>query len=296
MSEEAASAAAVLPPLPSVSLRGYRAWIKDGYALFRKAPWLWLGGTLVLLVLSVPLHTASEYGLDFLRVTLSWMFGEDGRSRSVLLPLLSKTLVVMLSEAVVEEVILLGIMALYYGVADRLARHGAASWGDFFSLAAPGRTQQSGWRIAALALWTGMLNTLPFAFAMLVAFASIAGSIDRFLDSAPSFLSHPVVLIGGVVLLVLLAVRGILTLVMAQVFALQLLFGGCRPLQALRLSLRGCRDNTWNMVWHALAILVFSVIVVLPALGLGMLLMGPITVCSWYCAYQDIYRQDGCQV
>lgn len=286
MSDDAGSLGNIYPPSPSMSSRGYRAWLEDGYRLFRKAPWLWLGGTAILLVISMVLRTASKFGLAFLHVAMSEMFVEENRTRSILLLLLTRVLV--------EGVIVLGIMALCYGVASRLARHGTASWGDFFSLAVPGYTQRTEWRIAGLALWTGLLNALPLA--TLVAIASITDSIDRLLDAVPSFLSHPVVLIGGVVLLVLLAVRGILALLMAQAFALQLvLFGGCRPVQALRLSLRGCRGNIWDMVWFVLAILIFSVIVALPTLGLGVLLLWPIMVCSWYCAYQDIYRQNGYQ-
>ena len=93
-----------------------------------------------------------------------------------------------------------------------------------------------------------------------------------------------------VLLMVVLAI--LVPLFMAGLFAAPLVFfHGLSALAALRCSLQGCWRNAWPLTWWSLIIMLLVLVGVL-LLGVGLLVVIPVSSYSLYLAYRDIFLHD----
>ena len=63
---------------------------------------------------------------------------------------------------------------------------------------------------------------------------------------------------------------------------------GMEPWQALKSSFFACLKNIIPFLVYGLVMLVLSIIATIP-LGLGWLVLGPLTIASIYTAYRDVF-------
>lgn len=146
-------------------------------------------------------------------------------------------------------------------------------------------------RMLTLGLWTLIINVLILLIAVLIGGSFVMGLIG--------FGSMGMGHMGG------LAVAGagagiglfalILALLVAVIYAAALFFAtplvmlaGMNPTQALKLSLSANLHNLGAWLIFGLIYLALSLIALVP-LGLGLLIVGPMSIASSYCAYLDTF-------
>lgn len=146
-------------------------------------------------------------------------------------------------------------------------------------------------RMLTLGLWTVMINVLVILIAFLIGGSFIMGLIGF----GTMGMNH----MGG------MAVAGagagiglfalILALLVAVIYAAALFFAtplvmlaGMNPTEALKLSLAANLRNLGAWLIFGLIYLVLSIIALIP-FGLGLLIIGPMSIASSYCAYLDTF-------
>jgi hypothetical protein len=96
---------------------------------------------------------------------------------------------------------------------------------------------------------------------------------------------------SAVLIAVLISMLFIIPLVMAVFFAPHLIVLNDVPLfRAMKLSFLGCLKNILPFLWWGILITVFMVIAAIPV-GLGLLVLVPVSIASVYVAYEDIFLE-----
>lgn len=91
----------------------------------------------------------------------------------------------------------------------------------------------------------------------------------------------------------------ILLLLLALLFASAMLYAvplvmltGTEPIEAMKLSIKACIKNTMPMTVYGIIYLFLGVLTVL-TLGLGLIILIPITITSIYISFKDIFSEKG---
>ena len=102
-----------------------------------------------------------------------------------------------------------------------------------------------------------------------------------------------VAMIGGTFLLGLLVALALsIPLYMALWFAPALVaLRGVAPVEALKLSFKACLQNFVPFLVYGVVLLVLGIVATVP-LGLGWLVLGPVTIASIYVSYREIYGEN----
>jgi uncharacterized membrane protein len=133
-----------------------------------------------------------------------------------------------------------------------------------------------------LAAWIGVILVVALVTGAGV-MALLAGSSGQAGD-VPSMAALTTILLG-----VLIAMALMLPVVMAVWFAPSLVvFHDLGPIEAMKDSFTGCVRNIVPFLVYGIVYLVLAFIATIP-LGLGWLVLGPMTAASVYTAYRDIY-------
>ncbi|AOV17875.1 hypothetical protein BJI67_13140 [Acidihalobacter aeolianus] len=227
-------------------------WVTTGWDIFRREP-----GMFVLLFLVF--------------ILISFLVG--------LLPLVGTLLTLLITPALTGGLLL---------AVETASRGKSPSFENLFA----GLTDTSRRnRMLTLGLWTLIANVLVWLVAML-----LGGS---FIMSLMGFGAMGAGHMGGMALAGAGAGIGLSALLLALllyvIYASALFFAtplvmlaGMEPLAALKLSLRANLYNIGAWVIFALVYLALVVIALIPA-GLGLLIVGPMSIASAYCAYLDTF-------
>jgi len=118
----------------------------------------------------------------------------------------------------------------------------------------------------------------------LTGISSMANPGHPAMSMDPAQLFSPMILIGFLLMLVLMALVS-----MAFAFALPLVvLDGRPPVEALKLSFSGCWRNLGALAVFGLIYMLLVVIASIP-FGLGLLILIPVTVLALYCGYREVY-------
>ncbi len=132
----------------------------------------------------------------------------------------------------------------------------------------------------------GALYLAGLLVIMLVAGIIVGINGIGLLSGAAQALAPRVLLLAGLVILALS-----LPLTMCIWFAPALVFlHGLSAQQAMRSSFVGCLKNIVPFLIYSLALLGLGLLAVIPA-GLGLLVLGPVTLASVYTSYRDIFTE-----
>jgi hypothetical protein len=139
----------------------------------------------------------------------------------------------------------------------------------------------------------GALYTAAVIVAALIAFVPTIGLVGGMAAMGVGNEADLIAAIGLPLLLGMLILLAItLPLVMAIWFAPALvILNNVPPIEALRLSFRGCLRNIVPFLVYSLIALGLAILATLP-LMLGWLVLGPWFYTSNFCAYRDIYYAD----
>lgn len=130
--------------------------------------------------------------------------------------------------------------------------------------------------VAQLALGVVAMLTLG---SQVMSGAMMTGELDPQLALTPGILAG----------LLLVALLGVLV-TMAFIYAVPLVaLAGVAPVEALKLSYRACWRNMGALLVFGLIYLVLGILALLP-MGLGLILLIPITLLALYCSYDEIFR------
>ena len=221
-------------------------WIKQGYALFMKAPLLWIVMLLIFFVAAVALSNV---------------------------PLLGEPLVSLLMPVVLAG-LMSGCRALEQGEELELAH--------FFN----GFKHHTS-RLVALGGITLILQLLILGLMMLAG----AGALVSLMMSGQSN-PDPEVLVAafsGATFAISLGIALYLLVTSVMQFATMLVyFNNVPPLQALQLTLRAFVYNIWPMLVFGVTFMFLAILATLP-MGLGWLVLFPMSFTSLYATYRAIF-------
>jgi uncharacterized membrane protein len=150
--------------------------------------------------------------------------------------------------------------------------------------------------VIAGAIYTGLLLLITIAIgAMMIAIFGVAilGVLTGNADPSQMGVAYSsavvAVLLGFLFFLLLL-----LPLLMAIWFAPSLIMlGGAEAVTAMKASFAGCMRNIVPFLVYGVIGVVLAIVATIP-LGLGWLILGPVTIASVYASYCDIYEdRDG---
>jgi len=217
-------------------------WIAEGFALFKKAPGIWIAVVVILLVIAIVL---------------------------AFIPLLGAVASFLLMPVFVGG-LMLGCRTLQGG--------GELELGHLFA----GFKEQTGnlLVIGALAIAGWVIVMLP-----MVAIVGTGAIVAMMRGDAAGAAA-----LGGSFLLAWLVAMAIsIPIYMALWFAPALVaLQGLAPIAAVKESFVGCLKNVAPFLIYGIVLLVLGIIAAIP-LGLGWLVLGPVTIASIYVAYRDIY-------
>lgn len=212
----------------------------------------------------------SAWGTIWLTLIIVWLLSTAVQ----FVPLLGLLLPVLLAPFLSA-----GIVGMLYNADEQRG----PSVGDVFS---PFSTH-----FAPLLLLGGLYLLLLIAVMVAAALLGmlLAGSTFSMLMN-PEAMAHmdsinwqPVILWGLIVVALFIPVLA------AYWFAPALVFlGGLRPVEALQASLAGCLKNILPMLWYSIIMTVLLALAMIP-FGLGLLLVMPLLVVTYYSSFRDIY-------
>ena len=114
-------------------------------------------------------------------------------------------------------------------------------------------------------------------------------SMNDFVESATGSMSDAAELFTAMLLYLLLVMALIVPLIMGVWFATCLIaLNNVKAWDAFKLSFNACSRNLMPFLVYGLVGLVLSILAMIP-MGLGMLLLGPIIMCSMYTGYKSIF-------
>ncbi len=91
-------------------------------------------------------------------------------------------------------------------------------------------------------------------------------------------------IIGMLLVLLVAMVMGVLLFYAIPLVMLQ----GIEPVEAIKFSILGCLKNWLPLLVFGLIYMVLTILALIP-LGLGLLILGPVTIGSWYQSYKELY-------
>ncbi len=226
-------------------------WLVIGWRLFRKAPWVWLGFTVVLMAAFTLIGKAPLFGN--LAAPFLMTFAVAGW--------------------------LAGCQALEQGEELRFAHLFAGFRRNTGKLAVVGVLSLVGH--AAIILVVFAIGGGSMIGAMM------SGAMTDF--SFHQFDGNLALALGGMLFAILVGLALLVPLAMALWFAPALvLFADLEPLAALERSFAGCMKNLLPFLVYGVVGLILLVLALLPLL-LGLLVLIPVLLGSIYAAYADIY-------
>jgi uncharacterized membrane protein len=234
--------------------RGW-GWIADGFALFKRDPWIWIVNMIILIVITSLLSLVPVGGI----------------AAQILYPLFQGGL-------------MLGCYAQDNGNPLKVEHLFAGFRTNTGSLAAVGGLYLLG--VVGVGIVTLALVFLLGGSNLLELFKAIAAGVEQ---------PNPEMVRQGVLLALLAGLIGlalIIPLLMATWFAPALVvFHSLGAVAAMQWSFRGCLRNILPFLVYGLAALVLLVVALIP-LGLGLLVLIPILTASVYIAYKDIFLKN----
>lgn len=225
-------------------------WVKQGWRAFMQAPLLWVG--LVLLV-------------GILSTVVQWIPLVGGLA----LPFLS----ILLGAG-----LLLGCQALGEGRPLTLEH--------LFAVFKPHPARTPLLVLAAIQLG---LTLLVMITVMVMGGASALGALVSAEATGGDPLATASSLGGGVLMTLLVLLLLMTPLVMLSWFAVPLvLFRGMEPWQAMKLSFSACLANLLSMLVLGVLLMLAFLAGMIP-MGLGLLVVAPVSVGAWYSCYRDVF-------
>jgi hypothetical protein len=223
--------------------RGF-AWWREGWRIFREAPWLWIGIGVTLIIV-------------ILLASLVPIVGD--LATSLLFPVFGAGL--MLGCRAIDAGEELRFDYLFAGFQNK-----------------PGRLLMIG-----VLVLLGTLAVIAIAFVFGIGFGIGASVFFGETQAGANDMNlFMLLLVLGFVLVGLLAM-------MALWFAPALVvFHELTAFEAMKLSFRGCLRNWLSFLAYGLAFIGIAILACLPLL-LGLLVLMPLTYCSIYAAYRDIF-------
>lgn len=211
------------------------AWIGEGWALFKRAPGIWIALVVIYFVIAVvagliPVVGSLAFSLFAPVFTYGWLLG--ARELEAGQPLRIEHLFAGFKSPRLGSLVVLGVLSLVIGV--------------------------------ALALVAGL---------------GMAGAVMGGGERGGGLLA----LLGSLIVLLI-----VLVLLAALFFATPLVgFSGMTPLEAIKLSFAATVENWLPLLVWGLIALVLAIIGTIP-FGLGLLVVVPLLLASYWCACRDI--------
>ena len=237
--------------------RGW-GWIVEGWHLFAKAPGIWIVIMLIYLGISVVLSLIPFVG--------------------------------MLAHALLSPVLGGGMV---YGAA-------AQARGEMLEIGHLFRGFQDQERMGPLVL-LGLISLAGYVLMILVAVVFVGGGlmVGAVMDSTgavvpPEAMGGLFVGAGLIALLVILTIGLLMTMALFYGIPLVML-GGQNAWPAARDSVAACWANVLPLLVFGLIYLVLAVVAAIP-FGLGLLILGPVTVCAVYASYRDVFGETSTRV
>ncbi|MDG4596444.1 MAG: BPSS1780 family membrane protein [Candidatus Contendobacter sp.] len=232
--------------------RGW-GWIVEGWQLFAQAPGIWIVILLIYLGISVVLSLIPFVG---------------GLAYMLLSPVLAG--------------------GMLYGAA-------AQARGEPLEIAHLFRGFQDQERMGPLVL-LGLISLAGYVLMILVAVMFVGGGlmVGAMMDSTgavvpPEAMGGLFVGAGLIALLVILMIGLLMTMALFYGVPLVML-GGQNAWPAARDSVAACWANVLPLLVFGLIYLVLAVVAAIP-FGLGLLILGPVTVCAVYASYRDVLEE-----
>ena len=229
-----------------------RGWIVEGWRLFAQAPGIWIVILLIYLGISV---------------VLSFIPFVGGLAYMLLSPVLAG--------------------GMLYGAA-------AQTRGDSLEIAHLFRGFQDQERMGPLVL-LGLISLAGYVVMILVVVVFVGGGLmmGAVMDSTgavvpPEAMGGLFVGAGLIALLVILAIGLLMTMALFYGIPLVML-GGQNAWPAARDSVAACWANVLPLLVFGLIYLVLAAVAVIP-FGLGLLILGPVTVGAVYASYRDVFE------
>jgi uncharacterized membrane protein len=95
-----------------------------------------------------------------------------------------------------------------------------------------------------------------------------------------------------ILLMVLIMLGLLLPVMMAYIFAPALVaIHGVSAVQSMVLSFKGCLRNILPFLVYSIVAMVLGIVAMIP-LGLGLLVLMPVMICSLFAAYRQIYTDS----
>jgi uncharacterized membrane protein len=230
--------------------RGW-SWIVEGWRLFAQAPGIWIVVLLIYLIISVVLS---------------------------LIPLVG-----LLGYALLNPLLIGGML---YGAA-------AQARGEPLEIAHLFRGFQDQDRVGPL-IMLGLISVAGYVLIFLVVVIFVGGSVAAgiALNSAGMAVSADMasgMLVGAGLLVMLIALTIGLLVIMALFYGIPLvMLEGQNAWPAAQDSIVACWANLLPLLVFGLIYLVLSAVAMMP-LGLGFLILLPVTICAVYASYQDVF-------
>lgn len=136
-------------------------------------------------------------------------------------------------------------------------------------------------------LGVGVLYLVGTGFILLIVFLIAGASVLALIHATTP---EEIMALGATVLLgALIFLALLLPLLMAIWFAPALVvFHDLRPVEAMKASFTGCMRNVLPFLLYGVVLFLASIVASIPV-GLGWLVLGPVTAASIYTSYRDIY-------
>ncbi len=225
------------------------AWIKEAYAIFKRAPWIWIGIMVVMFVLfgvamAIPLvgNVAISLFQPVFAAGLMVACRDSDEGRPVTIEHLFAGFKDSLGPLLTLGVLNLLMSAIVIGVTFLLGAAGLWSKWD--------------------AIQKGTLAQNPTE--MVTALATLS-------------------------VVVTVAAVGITFVTLATWFAPALIIlKGLNAVESIKASLLGCIRNLWPLTVFSLWILLWAILATIP-IGLGWIVLLPVLILSGYTGYRDIY-------
>ena len=246
----AASARAKRPPA-SVAAGNGVAWWSEGWRLFALSPWVWIGITVLFVVIVALLH---------------------------FVPLLGSV-----ASTVLSPVLAAGIMA----GCQAQDRGGELTINHLFTGFSERLTPLL---VLGLLYLAGTMVILCIVFVIAIATIGMSGSGALMSGDPATATFATVATLGfGVLLAGLVAALIALPLMMAYWFAPALvMLRNDEPVAALKASFFACLANVVPMLVYSIIGLVLAIVASIP-FGLGWFVLGPVFAASIYASYKDIF-------
>ncbi len=239
-------------PIKNPAGHGWQ-WIKDGFAYFMASPGIWIASTIIMAIILLVLAFIPILG-SFLSNFATTIF----------------TAGLMLGCSAIDKGEPLSLDHLFAGFKQNLGNLVLVSLLYMVGM-------------LVIMLIVGLIILLTGGATGL--FAEMAASSQGGAASAEQI--QAMMGVGGIAMLV--GLGAIVPLAMAYYFAPVLIIKhDLGPMEAMKLSFRGCLRNMIPFLIYGILMLIFAVVATLPLL-LGWLVLGPVLLGSLYAAYKDIF-------